>query len=96
MGRTNKNSEPSGRSAVACSECGIPGGKYHKSPAFWKQCDLKDKQRHPITYDIGHIIAPILVDRSYLCGTLLSASGPYAYVMEESDGPYLDDIGPLE
>ena len=29
---TNRNSEPSGSSAVACNECGIPAGKYQRSP----------------------------------------------------------------
>lgn len=30
---TRRNSAPLGLSAVAWRECGIPGGKYHKSPA---------------------------------------------------------------
>ncbi len=33
--RTRRNSAPSGSSAVACSECGTPAGKYQRSPACW-------------------------------------------------------------
>ena len=35
--RTSMNSVPSGSSFVACKECGIPGGKYQRSPVFWKE-----------------------------------------------------------
>lgn len=31
-GKTSRNSVPFTESAVACSECGTPGGKYHRSP----------------------------------------------------------------
>ncbi len=33
--RTSRNSLPSESSSVACSECGMPGGKYQRSPALY-------------------------------------------------------------
>lgn len=65
---TKRNSAPSGLSDVAWRECGIPGGKYHKSPAPYIEhvSSFSESRSMILAYHSPEEILAIGVDCCYL------------------------------
>lgn len=88
VGMTRRNSVPSGSSLVAWSECGQPGGKYQRSPAFYgmNQWAARVSAKYK-TYNVGNIVLAIRVDGSHLGCALQNISPLRSTVpMKFSDG----------